>query len=43
VSAQLEARAGEFGVQVLHKPVRPQLLRKSLLQLIAQVEAPQRG
>jgi CheY-like chemotaxis protein len=43
VSAPLEARAGEFGVQVLHKPVRPQLLRKSLLQLIAQLEAPQRS
>jgi signal transduction histidine kinase/CheY-like chemotaxis protein len=36
VSAQLEAQAGEAGVQVLHKPVRPKVLRERLVQLIRQ-------
>ncbi len=34
VSAQLESQATASGVQVLHKPVRPQLLRSSLVALI---------
>ncbi len=35
VSAQLEEQATAMGVQVLHKPVRPQLLRSSLMGLMA--------
>lgn len=34
VSAQLEARAHEVGVQVLHKPVRPAVFRTHLLELM---------
>ena len=36
VSAQLETQAREAGVQVLHKPVRPKVLRESVLRLISQ-------
>ncbi len=35
VSAQLESLAHDSGVRVLHKPVRPQLLRASLVELVA--------
>jgi len=42
VSAQLEVRAGVIGVQVLHKPVRPQLLRESLQHLVDQQLARER-
>ena len=35
VSAQLESQAHDSGVRVLHKPVRPQLLRASLGELMA--------
>ena len=35
VSAQLESLAHDSGVRVLHKPVRPQLLRASLVELMA--------
>jgi two-component system, sensor histidine kinase len=38
VSAQLETQAREAGVQVLHKPVRPKVLRESVLRLISQVD-----
>lgn len=34
VSAQLESLARDSGVRVLHKPVRPQLLRSSLVELM---------
>jgi len=34
VSAQLESRAQEYSVDVLHKPVRPAILRKGLLGLL---------
>ncbi len=36
VSAQLEAQASEVGVQILHKPVRPKVLRASLIDLLSQ-------
>jgi CheY-like chemotaxis protein len=39
VSAQLETQAREAGVQVLHKPVRPKVLRESVLRLISQAAA----
>ena len=39
VSAQLELQAGEVGVQVLHKPVRPKVLRDSLVRLIGRSAA----
>jgi len=32
--AQLESRAQEYSVDVLHKPVRPAILRKGLLGLL---------
>lgn len=35
VSAQLESLAHNNGVRVLHKPVRPQLLRASLVELMS--------
>ncbi len=35
VSAQLDSLAHDSGVRVLHKPVRPQLLRASLIELMA--------
>ena len=35
VSAQLDSLAHDSGVRVLHKPVRPQLLRASLVELMA--------
>ncbi len=38
VSAQLETQAREAGVQVLHKPVRPKVLRESVLRLISQAD-----
>ncbi len=34
VSAQLEARAADVGVEILHKPVRPKVLRASLVELV---------
>lgn len=36
VSAQLESRAQEESVKVLHKPVRPAILRAGLLELLEQ-------
>jgi hypothetical protein len=39
VSAKLEARAAEVGVPILHKPVRPQVLRASLVDLIRRPSA----
>ena len=41
VSAQLEAQAREVSVQVLHKPVRPSVLRTHLLGLIDRASRPQ--
>ena len=38
VSAHLETQAREAGVQVLHKPVRPKVLRESVLRLIRQAD-----
>jgi hypothetical protein len=34
VSPQLEAQAREAGVRILHKPVRPKVLRASLAELM---------
>lgn len=42
VSAQLETQAREAGVQVLHKPVRPKVLRESVLRLISQADKGQK-
>lgn len=38
VSAQFESRAQEYSVDVLHKPVRPAVLRKGLLGLLEHCE-----
>lgn len=39
VSAPLEAKAREVGVQVLHKPVRPSVFRAHLLELMGRASA----
>jgi CheY-like chemotaxis protein len=39
VSAQLEASARLQGVRVLHKPVRPQVLREQVLELLEQARS----
>ena len=41
VSAQLEASAHQQGVRVLHKPVRPQVLRDQVLELLEQARSAQ--
>ena len=41
VSAQLEASAHQQGVRVLHKPVRPQVLREQVLELLEQARSAQ--
>jgi signal transduction histidine kinase/CheY-like chemotaxis protein len=41
VSAQLEASAHSQGVRVLHKPVRPQVLRDQVLEILEQARSVQ--
>ena len=41
VSAQLEASAHSQGVRVLHKPVRPLVLRDQVLEIMEQAQSAQ--
>jgi hypothetical protein len=40
VMPELEARAGAAGAQIMHKPVRPGVLQRCMLELLAAGEKP---